>query len=58
MGDFNSKNTNFGCSKTDKSGISLLNIINSNKLLITNSGEPTYYNDIHNNYELLDLILI
>ena len=57
MGDFNSKHTNFGCSKTDKFGISLLNIINSNKLSITKSGEPTYYNEVHNNYEI-DLILI
>ena len=58
MGDFNSKHIKFGSSVTDKSGIKLQKIIKKKKLIITNNGEPTYYNEFHNNCELLDLIII
>ena len=57
-GDFNAKNTSFGCKNSNMSGLVLMEFINKSRAILINNKEQTYF-QTHNYYsELLDLILI
>ena len=43
VGDFNSKNTGWGSTKTDGQGLALLQCINDNHFIILNDGSKTRY---------------
>jgi hypothetical protein len=57
-GDFNSKNTSFGCKVNNKNGTKLEEfILNSKALILNNKVDPTYYRTYNNYQEILDLFI-
>ena len=58
MGDFNSKNTGWGSTKTDGQGLTLLQTINDHHFIILNDGSKTRYDPVSGKEQVLDLCLV
>ena len=58
MGDFNSKHTSFGSTKTDPSGQILYNLIQNNNFYPVNDDSPTHYDTYRDKFDVLDFIFV
>ncbi|KAL4103943.1 hypothetical protein QTP88_019260 [Uroleucon formosanum] len=58
MGDFNSRNTSWGCNITDSRGKTIEQIIeNEQSLILLNNGDPTRYNSFNGSLSAVDLTI-
>lgn len=58
MGDFNSRNTSWGCNITDSRGKTIEQLIeNEQSLILLNNGDPTRYNRFNGSLSAVDLTL-
>ena len=58
VGDFNSKNTCWGSTKTDRQGLALLTNINDHRFIVLNDGSMTRYDPVTGKEQVLDLCLV
>jgi len=58
LGDFNSRNSSWGCNLTDSRGKTMEQVIeNDQSLILLNNGDPTRYNSFNESLSAIDLTL-
>lgn len=55
VGDFNSRNTLWGCTYTDNRGKTIEQFLDISDLILLNNGTPTRHNPINGNFSAIDL---